>query len=234
MWINVTIGPQRDILSLKTGLILGSGVLQVIITTVCYELLVKGAVSVMGERGAGAAGKFNSTVCNKPWRTAELWLKPDWSEGCALEAGNDMGRANRKCEAEWRSCSSMFFFPSRSHSLARRWTTPGCERKEREERGWESQLGEGILGKSLPRPFQPSPLSTDIELLWSFQTADSKLAVVTCRRLWAHSLPAGYRWCFFKLFLLPSAWKTPRNFFRYYVTPQLCAVSVGWTETCLR
>lgn len=39
---------------------------------------------------------------------------------------------------------------------------------------------------------------------------------------------------FFKLFLLPSAWKTPWNFFRYYVIPQLCAVSVGWTETCLR
>lgn len=48
-------------------------------------------------------------VCNKPWRTAELWPKPDWSEGYALEAGNDMGRANRKCEAERRSCSSMFF-----------------------------------------------------------------------------------------------------------------------------
>lgn len=145
-----------------------------------------------------------------------------------------MGRANRKCEAERRSCSSMFFFSGRSHSLARRCTTPGCERKEREEREWESQLEEGILGKSLPRPFQPSPLSTDIEPLWSFQTADSKLAVVTCRGLWVHWFAGYRRWFFFKLFLLPSAWKTPWNFFRYYVIPQLCAVSVGWTETCLR
>lgn len=145
-----------------------------------------------------------------------------------------MGRANRKCEAERRSCSSMFFFSGRSHSLARRRTTPGCERKEREEREWESQLEEGILWKSLPRPFQPSPLSTDIEPLWSFQTADSKLAVVTCRGLWVHWFAGYRRWFFFKLFLLPSAWKTPWNFFRYYVIPQLCAVSVGWTETCLR
>lgn len=51
MWINVTIGPQRDILSLKTGLILGSGGLQVIITTVCYQLLVKGAVGDVGNAG---------------------------------------------------------------------------------------------------------------------------------------------------------------------------------------
>lgn len=148
-----------------------------------------------------------------------------------------MGRANRKCEAERRSCSSMFFFSGRSHSLARRCTTPGCERKEREEREWESQLEEGILGKSLPRPFQPSPLSTDIEPLWSFQTADSKLAVVTCRGLWVHWF-AGYRRCFFFLIVFTAICveNTLKLFQILCDTPALCCVCrvdrnmspVGW------
>lgn len=136
-----------------------------------------------------------------------------------------MGRANRKCEAERRSCSSMFFFSGRSHSLARRCTTPGCERKEREEREWESQLEEGILGKSLPRPFQPSPLSTDIEPLWSFQTADSKLAVVTCRGLWVHWFAGYRRWFFFfNCFYCHLRGKHPETFsdIMWYPSSVLC------------
>lgn len=199
MWINVTIGPQRDILSLKTGLILGSGVLQVIITTVCYQLLVKGAVGDVGNAGqvllenltiwyvTSHEGQRNSGRSLIGPKATHLKQEMTW--------GGQTGNARQSGEV----VPACFFFSGRSHSLARRCTTPGCERKEREEREWESQLEEGILGKSLPRPFQPSPLSTDIEPLWSFQTADSKLAVVTCRGLWVHWF-AGYRRCFFFFF----------------------------------
>lgn len=106
----------------------------------------------------------------------------------------------------------------------------------------EGEGGKGVRESTRGGHFgeiPPPPLSTltPVHRHWTLVKLSNCWLKTGCCDV-QRALSSLVRWLqkmfFFKLFLLPSAWKTPWNFFRYYVIPQLCAVSVGWTETCLR
>lgn len=106
----------------------------------------------------------------------------------------------------------------------------------------EGEGGKGVRESTRGGRFgeiPPPPLSTltPVHRHWTLVKLSNCWLKTGCCDV-QRALSSLVRWLqkmvFFKLFLLPSAWKTPWNFFRYYVIPQLCAVSVGWTETCLR
>lgn len=106
----------------------------------------------------------------------------------------------------------------------------------------EGEGGKGVRESTRGGHFgeiPPPPLSTltPVHRHWTLVKLSNCWLKTGCCDV-QRALSSLVRWLqkmvFFLLFLLPSAWKTPWNFFRYYVIPQLCAVSVGWTETCLR
>lgn len=106
----------------------------------------------------------------------------------------------------------------------------------------EGEGGKGVRESTRGGHFgeiPPPPLSTltPVHRHWTLVKLSNCWLKTGCCDV-QRALSSLVRWLqkmfFLKLFLLPSAWKTPWNFFRYYVIPQLCAVSVGWTETCLR